>query len=172
VDLFDRLVTGNQAYVDGGRHRALPVRPAAQLAIVTCMDSRIDVFAAVDLPLGDAHVVRTAGARVTDDVLRSLALSTHALGTRNVMLVGHTDCGLSDPDGTLEQRMAATMGRAPRTRAWHAFTDVRQAVADDCRVLTAWPDRPDGFRLAGYVFDVEDGRLHEVVPPTSVPDPT
>ena len=166
---FDELVRANDRYVAAGEHRSLPVRPARRLAVLTCMDSRIAAFPALGLDLGDAHVIRGAGARVTDDVLRSLALSTHALGTRAVVVIGHTDCGLHDPDGTLTERLAATMGHPPEDRDWSAFDDPRQSVADDCQRLLTWPDRPDGFMLAGYLLDIEDGRLHEVVAPTEAP---
>jgi carbonic anhydrase len=165
VELFDDLVRANQAYVAQGAHRSLPVKPTRGLAIVTCMDSRIDAFASLGLDLGDAHVVRVAGARVTSDVLRSLALSHHALDTRSVAVIGHTDCGLSDPAGDLPDRLAALMRHPPEARDWHTFRDVRQAVREDCELLLRWPDRPQGLTLAGYVLDIMDGRLEEVVAP-------
>jgi carbonic anhydrase len=164
--VFDELVAANRRYVEAGRHHPLPVRPGRQLAIVTCMDARIDTFDALGLALGDAHVIRTAGARVTDDVLRSLTLSTAVLGTRSVALIGHTDCGVRDPEGTLVDRLTEVLGHVPMGRAWGGFDDVEQAVTDDCGVLRRWPDAPDGFRVAGYVLDVTDGSLQEVVAPT------
>lgn len=166
---FDAIVAANRSYVAGGDHTAHPVRPARELVIVTCMDSRIDTFAALGLGLGDAHVIRVAGARVTPDVLRSLALSTHALGTRSVAVIGHTDCGLADPDGTLVERLASLMGHAPERREWHAFRDVHVAVRDDCVLLRSWADRPEGFVVAGYVLDVTSGALTEVAPPAAAP---
>jgi carbonic anhydrase len=170
VEVFTELTAANRDYVERGHHRPLPVRPARQLAVVTCMDCRIPVFPIVGLDLGDAHVIRTAGARVTDDVLRSLALSTHALGTRAVALIAHTDCGLQDPDGSLEARLVDLMGHPPESRAWHTFADPEEAVRQDCERLRSWSDRPDGFAIAGYVLDVADGRLREVVPPATAPD--
>ncbi|MFA9428758.1 beta-class carbonic anhydrase [Egicoccus sp. AB-alg2] len=169
LHVFAELTTANAAYADGGDHRVLPVVPSRQLAIVTCMDARIDVFAAVGLQLGEAHVIRNAGARVTDDVRRSLALSTHLLGTRAVALVAHTNCGVHDPEGTIYDRMSVTMGRAPADRDWHTFADPRDALRDDARQLLAWPDRPDGFAVGAYLFDVETGRLEEVVAPIAAP---
>lgn len=171
MEPFTSLVTANDAYVASGAHQELAVRPARALAIVTCMDARIAVFPTLGLALGDAHVIRTAGARVTEDVRRSLALSTHALGTRAVAVIGHTDCGVRDPDGDLSERLTTAMGRPPEPREWYAFTDIDQAVRDDCDALLAWPDRPEGFTVAGYVLDVTTGQLREVAPPRQAPDP-
>lgn len=162
---FDALLTANQDYIASSAHRVLPSSPARQLAVVTCMDTRIDVLATLGLKVGDAHVIRTAGARVTEDVRRSLALSTHLLGTRAVAVIGHTDCGLRDPSGDLAQRVAQAMGRPPQHEKWHAFDDVEQAVRTDCDALLTWPDRPDDLSVAGYVLDVEDGSLNEVAAP-------
>lgn len=165
MEPFDSLVSANETYVASGSHRALPVTPALHLTIVTCMDSRIDAFASLGLEIGDAHVIRTAGARVTEDVHRSLALSTHLLGVRSVAVIGHTDCGLSNPDDDLEERLSEAMGRDAEPREWHAFADVDDAVRQDCEALLAWADRPDGFSVGGYVLDVEDGSIREVSPP-------
>lgn len=157
------LLEANRAYVASGRHQRLPVEPARRLAVLTCMDSRIDAFAALGLELGDAHVLRTAGARVTDDMLRSLTLSTQVLGTRTVVVIGHTRCGLHDPDGTLIDRLAEAMGHQPEPHDWGAFTDPAQAVREDCHRLLAWRDRPEGFQVAGGVIDVDTGRIAPVV---------
>ncbi|MBS3939755.1 MAG: carbonic anhydrase [Actinobacteria bacterium] len=169
LTIFDELADANTAYVRDGGHHMVPVRPSRRLAVLTCMDSRIDVFAVLGLELGEAHVIRNAGARVTDDALRSLALSTHLLDTRSLALIAHTNCGVFDPEGTIDDRLAATMGRAPASRDWHTFTDPRQALRDDAERLLAWPDRPDGFALAAYLFDVETGALEEVVAPQTAP---
>ncbi len=166
---FDALVAANRAYVASGAHRDLPVRPVRNLAVVTCMDSRIAAFPTLGLELGDAHVIRVAGARVTDDVRRSLALSTHLLGTRYVAVVGHTDCGLADPTGDLPERLAEVMGHPAEPRDWHSFTDVAEAVRGDCEDLLGWPDRPEGFEVGGYVLNVRTGELDEVAPPRTAP---
>ena len=165
MEPFDQLIAANRAYVDAGSHHPLPVRPARSLVIVTCMDSRIDAFATLGLQLGEAHVVRVAGARVTDDVLRSLTLSTHVLGTRAVAVIGHTDCGLVDPEGTLVERLTTLMGRPPVEREWGTFVTADDAVREDCARLGAWSDRPDDLAIAGYVLDVTTGALQERVPP-------
>ena len=165
------LSEANRSYVESGRHRDVGVRPVRALTVITCMDARIDVFEALGLRIGDAHVLRNAGGRVTEDVLRSLTLSTHLLGTRAVAVVAHTDCGLRDPDDDLVERLTDEMGHAPTARDWRTFTDPQAAVSDDCEHLLAWADQPDGLVVAGYVLDVTDGRLREIVPPTSATEP-
>lgn len=167
LTVFDELVAANDAYVRDAGHRMVPVAPARRLAVLTCMDARIDVFAVLGLDLGDAHVIRNAGARATRDALRSLALSTHLLGTRAVAVIAHTNCGVYDPEATIEDRLADAMGRTPAQQQWHTFTDPRQALRDDTAVLLDWPDRPDGFAVAGYLFDVGTGALEEVAPPAA-----
>jgi carbonic anhydrase len=171
VEVFGELVRANDAYVASGAHRDLPVEPQRRLAVITCMDARIAVFPTLGLELGDAHVLRTAGGRLTEDVLRSLTLSTHVLGARAVALVAHTRCGLKDPTGELVKRLTEVIGHPPWPRDWYAFADEGEAVREDCDRLLAWPDRPEGLAVAGYVLDVEDGRLHEVVPPTAAAPP-
>lgn len=157
--LFEQIERANANYVRSGRHVPRPVEPAKKLAVVTCMDSRIDVFSSLGLQIGDAHVIRTAGARVTDDVLRSLALSTHVLGTRTCMVLGHTRCGLLDNDGNLAERLDQLPGVAPPVGGWGAFADPLDAIRDDCARLAAWPGRPADFEIGGYLVDVDTGQL-------------
>lgn len=171
MPVFPQLEAANATYVDSGGHREASARPTRRLAVVTCMDSRIDVFAVLGLELGDVHVIRTAGARVTDDVLRSLALSTHALGTNQVAVIAHTACGLHDHDGRFADRLSEAMGAAAEARPWFAFADPVEAVRDDCELLRTWEHRPADLTIAGYVLDVADGRLHPAVPPTQAPPP-
>lgn len=169
MEAFDQVLHANRDYVASERHTSLPVRPARRLAIVTCMDSRIPAFPVLGLALGDAHVLRTAGARITDDVLRSLALSTHVLGTREVLVIGHTDCGLHDPDGTIDATLTELMGRQPFNASWGTFTDPAASIGADCERLLQWPDRPASFEVAGLLLDIESGALAPVVPPTAAP---
>lgn len=164
---YDEVLAANAAYVARDEHPVLDIRPVRRLAIVTCMDARIAAFPVLGLQLGDAHVIRNAGARVTDDVLRSLALSTHVLGVRKVLVVGHTRCGLFDPQGTIDRTLTELMGRPPFTQTWGTFTDPKEAISRDCQRLLDWPDRPEGLLVAGYLLDVNDGRLTAVVSPTA-----
>src|SRR5580698_3221886 len=129
---IDELMANNRAYADGYAPRHLDVNPKRRLAIVTCMDSRIDVFAALGLGDGEAHILRNAGGVITDDVIRSLAVSQRRLGTREVMLIHHTDCGMQTltDDGFRAELQQAT-GVAPAF-AIESFADldadVRQSV--------------------------------------------
>lgn len=171
LTVFDQLTQANAAYASGGRHRDVSVRPARQLAVLTCMDARIDVFAALGLEVGDAHVIRNAGGRVTEDALRSLTLSAALLGVRSLVQITHTDCGVRDPEGDIGTRLLDAMGRTPQRQDWHTFDDPRGALQSDAALLANWPNRPDAFGLAGYVFDVTTGVLEEVVAPHAVPAP-
>jgi carbonic anhydrase len=140
----------------------LPAEPARSLAIVTCMDCRIDPLALFGLELGDAHVIRNGGGVATDDALRSLALSQHLLGTEAIAVVGHTDCGLGK---TTDDEFAALLedhaGERPEWRA-HACGDVEDAVRASVERLRSSPFLVHRDAVRGYVWEVETGRLHEV----------
>lgn len=139
-----------------------PVLPAKHLAIVTCMDSRIDVFDVFGLGVGDAHVIRNAGGLVTNDVLRSLVLSQRALGTREIILVHHTDCGLQKiREGEMEAQLTAEVGQAPPYR-FGAFTDVDQAVRAALARVREHAYLPHREEVRGFVYDVGTGGLREV----------
>src|SRR6202790_2274791 len=128
MDVIDELLANNGTFAGSLPAEHLDVRPSRRLAIVTCMDSRLNVFAALGLHDGDAHVLRNAGGVITDDVIRSLAISQRRLGTREVMLIHHTDCGLESitDDGFRAELQAAT-GVAPAF-AIESFTDVEADV--------------------------------------------
>jgi len=159
---IDALVANNRAYADSLEPRHLDVRPSRHLAIVTCMDSRLDVFAALGLGDGEAHILRNAGGVITDDVIRSLAISQRKLGTREVMLIHHNDCGMQKltDDGFRAELQAAT-GVAPAF-AIESFTDadadVRQSILR-VRRSEFVPHRDD---VRGFVYDVDTHRLREV----------
>lgn len=155
----DHLLAANTAHASS--HVALPDgRPRRHLAVVTCMDTRIDVLGALGLTVGDAHVIRNAGGRVTDDVLRSLALSVHALGVRRVALVQHTRCGL---EGATDEELAEQTG-APLE--FLAIADHGAALADDVGRLAATSYLAPVEEIAGLLYDVDTGVLTEVVRPT------
>jgi carbonic anhydrase len=141
-----------------------PLRPARQAAVVACMDARIDVVAALGMAPGDAHIIRNAGGVVTDDVIRSLTISQRRLGTREVLLLHHTDCGLlTITDEGFSEELAAETGQRPSWVA-HAFTDVRADVRAAIRALRDSPFLLHTDAIRGFVFDVATGRLGEVLP--------
>lgn len=163
MSVIDDLLANNDGFAASLPTRHLDVAPSRRLAIVTCMDSRLDVFAALGLSDGEAHVLRNAGGVITDDVIRSLAVSQRRLGTREVMLIHHTDCGmqkLSD-DGFRAELMEAT-GVSPAF-AIESFADVdadvRQSILRVRR--SAFLLHRDSVR--GFVYDVDTHRLREVV---------
>jgi carbonic anhydrase len=137
-------------------------RPALHLAVVACMDSRLDVQAALGLSVGDAHVIRNAGGVVTDDVVRSLVISQRLLGTREIVLVHHTDCGMIKfTDDGLKAEIERDTGIRPPWAA-EAFTDVDADVLQSIARLKASPFLPFADGIRGFVFEVETGRLREV----------
>jgi carbonic anhydrase len=162
VTVIDELIDNNETFSKPLSARHVDVRPRRRLAIVTCMDSRLDVFAALGLAVGDAHVLRNAGGVVTDDVIRSLAVSQRKLGTSAVMLIHHSDCGMQTltDDGFRAELLAAT-GVAPAF-AIESFADadadVRQSIERVRR--SAFLVHLDEVR--GFVYDVDTHRLREI----------
>lgn len=145
-----QLLAGNANYAAARANVADP-RPSLHLAVVTCMDARIDVFAALGLHLGEAHVIRNAGGRVTEDVLRSLALSTHVLGATTVVVMQHTGCGLTGvTDEELQSITGCDMGFLP-------IDDHEAALREDVDLLRATPYLQKVDTIAGFVFDIETG---------------
>ena len=151
----ERLLAANEGYA-AARANVANGRPHRHLAIVTCMDARIDVLAALGLHLGDAHVLRNAGGRVTDDVLRSLALSSHVLGVDTVVVMQHTKCGVA---GVSDEELRRITGADVE---FFAFDDHAAALQEDIDVLTSTTYLGPLRIVAGFVFDVETGHLHDV----------
>jgi carbonic anhydrase len=138
-------------------------KPSMQVAIVTCMDSRIRVFEIFGLLQGEAHVLRNAGGVVTDDMIRSLALSQRKLGTREVLLVQHTNCGLSlVTEDDFKDELEQDTGLRP-TWAVEAFREVKDSVRTSINRLRHSPFLPHKDNVRGFVYDVHTGVLHEVV---------
>ncbi|MFL5834674.1 MAG: beta-class carbonic anhydrase [Solirubrobacterales bacterium] len=165
MDTIDSLLENNKGFADGLTARHLDVEPQRHLAIVTCMDSRLDVFAALGLGDGEAHILRNAGGVITDDVIRSLALSQRRLGTREVMLIHHDDCGLQKitEDG-FRMELQETTGIAP-SFAIEAFKDVEEDVRQSIRRVRASPFLPHRDVVRGFVYDVDTHRLREIEVP-------
>ena len=167
VDAADRIDQANQDWAR--EHFAGPASrsPSRHLVVITCMDSRIDVFGAFGLANGEAHIIRNAGGVVTPDVLRSLALSQHKLGTVDVVVAQHTDCGLHGfDDPGFRADLTAQSGVEP---SWDVpgFDDVEASVRRQVEVLATnpWAAAPGG--VAGFVYDVDTGRLHLVCEATN-----
>jgi carbonic anhydrase len=164
VTTTDRLVAGASGYAARSDHDgSLPARPGLGVAVVTCMDCRIDPVAVFDLAVGDAHVIRNAGGLVTDDALRSLAISQRFLGTTEILLVHHTSCGMQGlDDAKLADELEAETGTRP---SWAAggFADAHEDVRRSIERVRADPFIPSK-QVRGFVFDVATGSLEEVDP--------
>jgi carbonic anhydrase len=162
VDGIDALVANNRAFAHSLPAQHLDVRPRRRLAIVTCMDSRLDVFAALGLDHGEAHVLRNAGGVITDDVIRSLAVSQRRLGTREVMLVHHTDCGmLALTDDGFRAELQEATGLAPAF-AIESFTDLDADVRQSVLRVRRSPFLLHTGEVRGFVYDVDTHALREV----------
>jgi carbonic anhydrase len=162
VSLADDLMRANEQYRAGFDAADLQLRPVKQLAILTCMDSRYTSQAIMGLSLGDAHVIRNAGGRVTEDAIRSLSLSAALLGTRACVIVHHTDCGLfGRSDEELRRRVAEASGTRA-TFGFLPFEDLEQSVRDDVAALRASPYFPPDYEVLGFTYDVRTGALQPV----------
>ena len=158
-DLLRNAERYERVFTAGG----LPTEPALSLAIVSCMDSRIDLFGLLGLHLGEAHVIRNAGGLVTEDVVRSLTLSQALLGTRQIMVIQHTGCGLHGEEDDLRGRVAEATGEEP---PWPlgAFEDIEASVRSQLETLRQAPNLLGGDTARGFIYDVETGGLREIVP--------
>lgn len=154
------ILAANARFAESFAHGELPRAPRRRVAVVTCMDARMDPLALLGLELGDANVVRNAGGVVTDDMLRSLAISHAVLGTREAIVVGHTECGLH---GASNDDIRAALG-SPAGAAvdFLPFADLDETVRASVRTIEASPLLPRSFAAHGYVYDVRSGRLSTV----------
>ncbi|MDA0364934.1 MAG: carbonic anhydrase [Chloroflexi bacterium] len=158
----DDFLAANLAYAEAFHSGELQVRPARSLAILTCMDSRYTAQGVLGVDLGDAHVIRNAGGRVTDDALRSLVLSAALLGTRQCVLIHHSDCGLlGRSNEELRARVAEVSGVEPAID-FLPFDDLEQSVRDDLQALRTCPLFPPDYETLGFTYDVRTGRLAPV----------
>jgi carbonic anhydrase len=162
MEIIDQLLENNREFAGSVPENGLEVKPSKRLAIVTCMDSRLDVFAALGLGDGEAHVLRNAGGVITDDVIRSLAISQRKLGTREVMLIHHTDCGMQKlTDDSFRDELRAATGVSPAF-AIESFTDVEADVAQSILRVRRSEFVPHRDAVRGFVYDVATHRLREV----------
>lgn len=160
----DEFLQRNAEYSASFSDEHLAVQPARRLAVVACMDSRMDIFEMLGLAHGEAHVIRNAGGVITDDVIRSLCLSQRYLGTREIILLHHTDCGLQ---GVTEDVFKADLQTELGIKPWWAlesFVDPWVDTRQSMRRLDLTPFVPYKEHIRGFVFDVDTGMLHEVDP--------
>ena len=162
-DSFTETCLANNAkYAEAFDKADLPLPPAGKAAVVACMDARMDPARLLGLEEGDAHVIRNAGGVVSDDVIRSLVISQRLLGTEEIILLHHTDCGMvTFKDDDVKAAIEADTGLRP-TFAMEAFPDVEEDVRQSIRRIEACPFIPVKNRVRGFVYDVETGRLNEV----------
>lgn len=162
MSVIDDLLANNEAYASNFAKGSLPMPPAKQIAVVACMDARLETGVLLRLVEGDAHVIRNAGGVVTDDVIRSLTISQRLLGTREIMLIHHTDCGmLTFTDADLKQQIMDETGIKPPF-AMEAFADLDADVRQSVARIKKSPYIPHTNQVRGFVFDVGTGRLREV----------
>ena len=162
MSAIDKLLENNEAFAEGFDMGDLPLPPAKKVAVVACMDARLNPYPILGLEIGDAHVIRNAGGVITDDEIRSLAISQHLLGTEQIMLIHHTDCGmLTFSDAEFEQMLEEQTGERPE---WgpRSFPDLEADVRDSIRRIRENPFVPRTDSVRGFVYEVETGRLREV----------
>ena len=158
----DELHAGNEAYAASFDKGELPAAPAKKVAVIACMDARLHPYALLGLEEGQAHVIRNAGGVVTDDAIRSLAISQRLLGTEEVMLIHHTGCGMMGfTDEEFRRQLREETGEEPE---WSpgAFEDLEDDVRESIARIQASPFVPRKDRVRGFVYEVETGRLREV----------
>src|SRR5215475_2384910 len=155
MGVIDELLRNNESYAAGFQDGVLPSPPAKKVAIVACMDARLDPWEVCGLTPGDAHVIRNAGGVVTDDEIRSLAISQHLLGTEEIMLIHHTDCGmLTFSNEEFHQMLEEKSGERPE---WHSmnFSDLAEDVRDSIKRIKESPFIPKTDAVRGFVYDVK-----------------
>jgi carbonic anhydrase len=160
--VIDELLEQNERRSESLVTRHLDLHPSSRLAIVTCMDCRLDVFAALGLKDGEAHIIRNAGGVITDDVIRSLAISQRKLGTEHVMAIHHSDCGMQTiTDDGFRADLQADTGMAPAF-AIESFRDVEADVRQSVARLRSSPFLPHRENIRGFVYDVDTHLLTEI----------
>jgi carbonic anhydrase len=162
MSVTDDLLERNAAYSEGFGQGGLAKAPAKNLAVIACMDARLNVYDLLGIELGDAHVIRNAGGIVGDEEIRSLAISQRKLGTREVILIHHTDCGMQGlDDEAFAKELESETGEKPPWRAG-GFADLEQDVRESIARIRESPFIPHKDSVRGFVYDVESGKLNEV----------
>ena len=163
MSVIDQLLENNSRYANGFDKGDLPLPPACNLAVVACMDARLDVHKILGISEGDAHVIRNAGGVVSDDAIRSLVISQRLLGTTAIVLIHHTDCGmLTFRDDDVKDAIEADTGLRP-SFSMEAFGNLEQDVLQSISRIQANPFIPNKDQVRGFVYDCATGRLNEVL---------
>jgi len=160
---FDEFLQANETFAASFTRGDLPMPPARKVAVVACMDARLHPEKALGIDIGDAHVIRNAGGRA-EDAIRSLVISQRLLGTQEIVVLHHTDCGmLTFTNEQLAAKVRDDLGVDVAGRDFSPFTDLEQSVRDDVAILRASPLIPDDIPISGAIYDVRTGKVHEVV---------
>jgi carbonic anhydrase len=163
VTQFDKFLKANETFATGFDKGGLPMPPARKVAVVACMDARLHPEKALGLAIGDAHVIRNAGGRA-EDAIRSLVISQRLLGTTEIVVLHHTDCGmLTFSNAQLAEKVRADLGADVAGRDFLPFSDLEQSVRDDVAILRESPLIPKDIPISGAIYDVNDGTVREVV---------
>jgi carbonic anhydrase len=164
--VLDELLEANRRFAGSFDKGNLPAPPARHVAVLTCMDARLDPARFLGLEIGDAHVIRNAGGRASDDAIRSLVISSELLGTREYVVIHHTDCGmLTFSNDDLRRKLSQERGVDAAGIDFLPFSDLEASVRDDIRRLTESPLIRRDITISGFIYDVRSGRLQEVVRP-------
>ncbi|HYY69026.1 MAG TPA: carbonic anhydrase [Terriglobales bacterium] len=160
---IDEVLEANADFARHFTRQHLSKRPARRLAVLACMDARLNVEQALGLAPGDAHIIRNAGAIVSDDALRSLVLSHHELGTREIMILGHTECGvLGLDDNELRLRLQTQFGPAEQPTKFHGFSNLENSIREQMVKLKSHPWLRGRVVVRGFTYNVRTGALHEI----------
>ena len=163
MSYFENFLKANQAYVELHGDLHLSIKPKTKVAIVTCMDSRLHVAPALGLALGDAHILRNAGGRVTEDMIRSLVISQQQMGTREIVVLHHTDCGAQTFNNEdFQEHLKCELGVDVFGQDFLPFQDIDESVREDMKLLRECPIIPDDVIISGAVYDVDTGSMREI----------
>ena len=163
MSYFENFLKANQAYVELHGDLHLSIKPKTKVAIVTCMDSRLHVAPALGLALGDAHILRNAGGRVTEDMIRSLVISQQQMGTREIVVLHHTDCGAQTFNNEdFQEHLKCKLGVDVSGQDFLPFQDIDESVREDMKLLRECPLIPEDVIISGAVYDVDTGSMREV----------
>jgi len=159
------LLQANEAYASSFDRGSLEIVPAKPVLVLTCIDARVDPGRILGLDVGDAHVIRNAGGRATDDAIRSATISSWLLGTREFVVIHHTDCGMTKfTDDALHAMIREATGTDVSDEEYLSFADPEESLRDDVARLRGVKTFPDGVTVSGWIYDVGTGRITEVVP--------